>query len=211
MFNVFLRGHLLTKKFFTFLIGSTYFTNKNKIHLFNLENIALNKEIQSDKILNTKNFKYFNTPYLNLQQDALKSTSTYFSMKFKNCLKFLVKNINLSLNNILYFITLFNHNSIMYCDIPKLKKPYLGCSIRANDESQPGMKIIMIKSDSPAEKAGLKVKDIILEIDDKPVRSINEYNAAIGQEANKKKLKIIRNENGKDNIFIIEVEFIFSE
>ncbi len=99
----------------------------------------------------------------------------------------------------------------MYCDIPKLKKPYLGCSIRANEDGVQGMKILLIKSDSPAERAGLKPKDIILEINGKPVRNINEYNAAVGSEPGIKKMKIFRSDGEKETTSEIDVNFIISE
>lgn len=72
-------------------------------------------------------------------------------------------------------------------DIVNFKRPYLGCSIRQKEE---GMQIVMIRSGSPAEKAGLAIRDIILEIDGQKTCSINEYYSAIGQEKGKKNLKI---------------------
>lgn len=65
--------------------------------------------------------------------------------------------------------------------------PYLGCSIRSK---QDGMQIILIKSGSPGEKSGLKIKDVITEIDGKSVSSINEYYAAIGMSKGPKKVKV---------------------
>ncbi len=70
----------------------------------------------------------------------------------------------------------------------KDSKPYLGCFIRYKPEE--GMQVVMVKSDSVAEKSGLKVKDIIIAIDNKPIRSINEYIAALGQGRAKRVFKI---------------------
>ena len=97
----------------------------------------------------------------------------------------------------------------MHCEVLPNKKVFLGCSIRANDEEPLGMKVVMIKSDSPADKAKLKVKDIILEIDGKPVKSINDYNAAVGMNDGKKTLRVYRKE--EDICLEVEVDFIYSE
>jgi C-terminal processing protease CtpA/Prc len=207
MYSVFIRGHLFTKKFFTFLIGSTFLTNKIKtghykdffttLNPFNYEKTDI-KEM-SYYIKNPEKFE----ENLEKRDDFIYPHSNF---------TFLSKNIQLSFDTLFYYIKLFGRKNIAYCEIPKMKKPYLGCAIRANEEGIEGMKIIMIKSDSPAEKAGLKVKDIIVEIDGKKVATINDYNAAIGLEANKKKMKIVRFENGgKEKEEEVEVEFIYSE
>ncbi len=214
MFNVFFKNHFLTKKFFTFLIGSTYLSfnlhkiNKKEKTILEI-NYLPNKEIKN---LNKKEYLFNNnksTLTLNDEQDnnKIQLPSKYFT----NNLKVLLKNICMSFENIFYFITLMNRYSITYCETPHMKKPYLGCSIRLDDEEPKLMRIIMIKSDSPAEKAGLKVKDIILEIDGKAIKSINQYNAAVGSDANKKKVKILRKEGEKDIILEFDVEFIFCE
>ena len=52
--------------------------------------------------------------------------------------------------------------------------PYLGCSIRSLNDS-PGLELVLVNSDSPAWQAGLKLGDIILEIDNKKVNNIQEY------------------------------------
>jgi S1-C subfamily serine protease len=66
----------------------------------------------------------------------------------------------------------------------------------------------MVKSDSPAEKAGIFAKDIILEIDGMKITSINDYNAAIGSEANRKRLKILRIIDSKEVILYVDVDFV---
>jgi S1-C subfamily serine protease len=67
------------------------------------------------------------------------------------------------------------------------------------------MKIIMIQSDSPPEKAGSKVKDVILEIAGKHVPTINGYNQAIGADPNIENLKLAGIENQIENFLVIEV------
>ena len=52
--------------------------------------------------------------------------------------------------------------------------PYLGCSIRSLNDS-PGMELVLVNSDSPAWHAGLKLGDILLEIDHKTVNNIDDY------------------------------------
>lgn len=98
----------------------------------------------------------------------------------------------------------FNHSTMM-CQ-SELGRPYFGCSIRAT-ESGVGMQILLIKSDSPAEIAGLKVKDIILEIEGKPINSIHDYNGAVGSEKGRKKVKILRTQDNKEKVLEIIVEF----
>lgn len=208
MFSVFLKGHLLTKKFFTFLIGSTFLSTKIKSYHFR-DHFVNKKDNSEVEIKHLKEITY-NTNMTIPEYIYDYNERKHENMFPKNNLRFLIKNICLSVKNIFYFLALFGRTPIAYCEIPKFKKPYLGCSIRANEDGK-GMKIVMIKSDSPAEKAGLKVKDIIKEIDSKPVRTINEYNAAVGSEANKKQLKILRMEGEKENVFEVYVDFIYSE
>ena len=44
------------------------------------------------------------------------------------------------------------------------ERPYLGCSLRSMIDKA-GMMVLLVNTDSPAWHAGLKVGDIILEID----------------------------------------------
>jgi S1-C subfamily serine protease len=50
-----------------------------------------------------------------------------------------------------------------------------------------GMMILLVNSESPAWHSGLKVGDIILEIDGVKVNNINDYYAAMAASNNKKK------------------------
>lgn len=152
---------------------------------------------------------YFNT----FSRKFIFASASSFTLinlyNFYNKHKITVEKSPFNFNHTLFKI---NRPNKAFCDIPINKKPYLGCSIRLSEDNQyQGMKILLVKSDSPAEKSGLRVKDIILEIDGKPITSINDYNAAIGSLANKKMLKISRIENGKPVIIQIAVEFIFTE
>jgi serine protease Do len=58
----------------------------------------------------------------------------------------------------------------------KLGQPFLG--VRPDPDSKP-FKILAVTPDSPAAKAGLRVDDIILKIDDREVRTISEFDAAL--------------------------------
>jgi CRISPR/Cas system-associated exonuclease Cas4 (RecB family) len=210
MFSVFLKSHLLTKKFFTFLIGSTYLTCKVGHY-----NFIDHKELKNKKF-NIPNKEFDSNLHEKSDASEIKKNEKNknipnYSLYSIDNFKFLVKNMYFSFSNLFYYLVLFSRSPIAYCDIPKNRKPYLGCSIRSNDEEPQGMKVVMIKSDSPAEKAGLKVKDIILEIDGKKIRSINEYNAAIGPDVGMKKLKIFRIEGDKEIILEIDVEFIYCD
>jgi C-terminal processing protease CtpA/Prc len=115
---------------------------------------------------------------------------------------FLFKNMGMALSTFMFYLIVFK-NKKAKCQ--GTSKPYLGCSLRSKDD---GMQIVMVKSDSPAEKGGLQAKDIILEIDGMKVSSINEYNAAVGSEANMKKLKIIRTLDNRETILYVEVHFV---
>lgn len=91
----------------------------------------------------------------------------------------------------------------LHCEeeIAKEEKPYLGCSIRLKPNE--GMQIVLVKSDSPAERAGLKVKDVILEVESKPTKSINEFFAAVGREKGRKKIKVKTELNEIKEIYVV--------
>ena len=59
-----------------------------------------------------------------------------------------------------------------------MDRPYLGCSLRSMIDKA-GMMILLVNSESPAWHAGLKVQDILLEIDGYKVNDIQDYYAAI--------------------------------
>jgi S1-C subfamily serine protease len=99
----------------------------------------------------------------------------------------------------------------MKCEIARPNKPYLGAQIRKIEGGHQGMMIVMIKSDSPAEKAKLRVKDIILEINGMKIHDHHDYFAAIGSIADKKRMKILRREKEKEEIIEINVEYIYNE
>lgn len=54
------------------------------------------------------------------------------------------------------------------------ERPYLGCSLRSMID-KPGMMILLVNSESPAWQAGLKVGDILIEIDGIKINNINDY------------------------------------
>ncbi len=55
-----------------------------------------------------------------------------------------------------------------------IERPYLGCSLRSMIDKE-GMMILLVNTESPAWHAGLKVRDIIIEIDGVKVNCINDY------------------------------------
>ena len=58
-------------------------------------------------------------------------------------------------------------NKTAYCDASNNTqgdRPYLGCSLRSMMD-KPGMIVLLVNTESPAWHAGLKVGDILLEID----------------------------------------------
>ena len=69
---------------------------------------------------------------------------------------------------------------------------------------KPGMMVLLVNTESPAWHAGLKVGDILLEIDGIKINNINDYYGALA--ANEKKsrvFKVVR--NGDERLF--EVNF----
>jgi predicted metalloprotease with PDZ domain len=156
-------------------------------------------------------FKFINTDYFNenmnksLAEAAKMDKKAKLSFFSRYLLSSIKKHILLGSGTLFFLLNIFKEKNIITCET---KKPYLGCSIRAKDD---GMQIILIKSESPAERAGLLVKDIILEIDGKKVTSINEFNSAIGLNLDTKAFKIKRKVNDRDVIFTIDINLVYNE
>eukprot|EP00347_Sterkiella_histriomuscorum_P009413 403341310 len=84
-----------------------------------------------------------------------------------------------------------------------MNRPYLGCSLRSMIDKE-GMVVLLVNTESPGWHAGLKVGDIILEIDGDSVNNINEYYAALAKNSDKKKtFKLLR--NGEERLFIVNL------
>ena len=66
-----------------------------------------------------------------------------------------------------------------------------------------GMVVLLVNTESPAWVAGLKVGDIILEIDSQPVNNINDYYSAIAIPNKPKVFKVER--NGEIKIFHVQI------
>ena len=65
---------------------------------------------------------------------------------------------------------------------------------------KPGMMVLLVNTDSPAWHAGLKVGDIILEIDNQPVNNISDYYSSIADPNKKRRLfRVMR--NGDERLF----------
>uniref|UniRef100_A0A7S3NF43 PDZ domain-containing protein n=1 Tax=Euplotes harpa TaxID=151035 RepID=A0A7S3NF43_9SPIT len=79
------------------------------------------------------------------------------------------------------FLTSFmKHNSVAYCDDDSHADiPYVGMSIRSLID-RPGMTVLLVNSESPAAKGGIKVGDIIMKINEKEVNKIEDYYKAMG-------------------------------
>ena len=144
--------------------------------------------------------------FLNLiRKSSIFKEKIYLQPKklFENSIKTLL------MFNCFVYIAKLKYSTIL-CEIPKKRKPYLGCSIRASDEI--GMKIVLIKSDSPAERAGFRLGDTILSIDNHNVNNINDYNVAIGNKDGLKKVTIRRrkDKNIENDYLEIEIDVLFS-
>jgi len=132
-------------------------------------------------------------------------SSLYFINKAKHQIEFKSKAFKLTNIASLGLINPFQISPLK-CN-SELSRPYLGCSIRST-EIGVGMVVVLVKSDSPAELAGIRVKDIILEIEGKPINTIHDYNGAVGSEKGKKKVKIQRKVENQEKILEMYVEFI---
>ena len=77
--------------------------------------------------------------------------------------------------------------------VPNIERPYLGVSLRSMID-KPGMMVLLVNTDSPAWHAGLKVGDILLEIDNQKINNISDYYAAIGNgQVKRHTFRIMRN------------------
>ena len=54
------------------------------------------------------------------------------------------------------------------------RRPYLGCSLRSMIDA-PGMMVLLVNTESPAWEADMKVGDVLMEIDGKPINLITEF------------------------------------
>jgi len=188
----------MSKKLLTVLIGTSIFTLKKKnffeLNNYNKELHEINKnelpkieeateKIEVEKITRTKLFNFNTGNIINM---------IYFPIQYS-----------------LFFFYETLSKKYAYCEIPQKRKPFLGCSIRFVEELN-GMRIINVKSDSPAERAGLRVNDVILEIEGRKILSINDYNAAVGSEAGVKNFKILRiNDQGEQIIDVFQIDLVY--
>ena len=65
---------------------------------------------------------------------------------------------------------------LAWCEGPET--PYLGISIRSLND-KPGMEIMLVNTDSPAWHSGLKLGDILIEIEGKQINNIGQYKSNI--------------------------------
>ncbi len=81
----------------------------------------------------------------------------------------------------------------------------LGAVIEEEDPKvAKGLKIVIVKPESLAEKFNLKENDVILEVDGMPVKSKEEYRMALIRYATKKKMFKIQRD---DKVFTVEIAF----
>lgn len=65
-----------------------------------------------------------------------------------------------------------------------------------------GVIVVEIKRDSPAQKAGFEVGDIISQIEDNTIKGLNDFSAAIAKHKNKNKRILVYSRNGTKTIVI---------
>lgn len=76
------------------------------------------------------------------------------------------------------------------------ERPYLGCSLRSMLDS-PGMMVILVNTESPAWHGEMKVADVLLEIDGRPINQIKDYYEAV-RNAHGKRLRFLVNRKGQN-------------
>ena len=69
-------------------------------------------------------------------------------------------------------------STLAMCDAQENRRPYLGCSLRSMIDA-PGMMVLLVNTESPAWDADMKVGDVLMEIDGKPINLITEFYQAI--------------------------------
>lgn len=84
------------------------------------------------------------------------------------------------LNIIISPFRLLTPQKLAWCDpvIEEAKRVYIGLSVRSMMD-QPGMMVLLVNTESPAWHADMKVGDILLEIDGKPINKIGDLHGAI--------------------------------
>ena len=188
MYNT-IKNNKASGRILALFIGTSIFTyKKKKIFEFNsihnpiIENINHQKDFKNKETnIKTKEKKEKS------EKEIILPRSKLFNFDYSSIINMIYFPIQFSL---FFFYETLN-KKYAYCSNEDKMKPYLGCSIRFNDEFK-GMRIINVKSDSPAEKAGIKVNDIIVEIAGIRILSISDYNTAIGFEAGEKIFRILR-------------------
>ena len=75
-------------------------------------------------------------------------------------------------------------------------RPYLGCSLRSMMDS-PGMMVILVNTESPAWHGEMKVGDVLLEIEGKPINQIKDYYESVAG-AHGKRLRFLVNRKGQN-------------
>lgn len=126
----------------------------------------------------------------------------------KNIENILSNSIHLSTNSFysMYFIQSQIKKKASHNPNNSQKKISLGCQLK-NIENMNGMKIVLVKEDSLAEKEDLRVNDIISEINKIEIHSITDFKSAIenGQKENQINMKIIRKDETNREIILEKI------
>ncbi len=95
-------------------------------------------------------------------------------------------------------------NNYEYLIESNLRRPRLGLKIQDTEEAN-GVKILEVDKDSPAEKAGLKKEDVVIEIGGRKVINSDEVREQLHQHADKSAYTIKANRNGNAMSFDIKI------
>lgn len=78
-------------------------------------------------------------------------------------------------------LSLVSASSLAHCDSgagDNNKRVYIGLSVRSMMD-QPGMMVLLVNTESPAWQGDMKVGDILLEIDGRPINVIGDLHEAV--------------------------------
>lgn len=79
----------------------------------------------------------------------------------------------------------------------QIVRPYFGCTLKTSDEAGGGAFIIKINTDSPAEKAGLRLGEVIKAIDGQPVIHGKDVTKMLGYVLTKSEYRMTVSRDGK--------------
>jgi hypothetical protein len=210
----FIRGLNISKKIFK-LLGKANYKAKLKPVSF----IEYEREEEFIPYLNNYFQNKINLQICSFKQNLEKEKENII-LKSKN-FQYIIKNITLSVDKLFFLFFVMTRSSTSTNNSTNEKNinfnehsnenalsqpPILGCQLKSNSQFR-GMTIVLIKEDSHAEKADLRVNDTILKINEISINNIDEYKNAIMTGGKVKNFKISRIINNNRMELELKIEF----